>query len=180
MSPDGPDPPSTFFFYGTLMSPAVLSRVLFGSSTPSALSTTHRPLADPLPALLPDFQRSRVRHADYPAIVPKPSLENACVRGAVVTGLTQGDTWRLDIFEGHEYQRRTVKVQILGEGDVVEEIEAQTYVWIAGESRLEAEEWDFEHFVREKMWRWSGEKSGVEGEYQGMCTTGVVCCVTGI
>jgi hypothetical protein len=164
-----PDPQTTFFFYGTLMAAPILSRVLFGSSKPDALSTTHRILAEPLPAMLNGYQRSRVRHVDYPAIIPK-SESNACVRGTVVTGLNQGDTWRLDVFEGDEYERRTVKVEILkkyGASEEKKEWDVQTYVWIAGEHRLESEEWDFDVFVKEKLWRWSGEKSNVEGEYTG-------------
>lgn len=46
-----------------------------------------------------------------------------------------------------------------------EEVEAETYVWIAGEKRLEDQEWDFEVFVKEKMARWTGETGEKEGEY---------------
>jgi hypothetical protein len=34
---------------------------------------------------------------------------------------------------------------------------AATYIWIAREELLEPEEWNFEEFVREKMWRWTGK-----------------------
>lgn len=37
-----------------------------------------------------------------------------------------------------------------------EEVEAETYIWVAGADRLEPEEWDFSEFVRDKMKRWVG------------------------
>ena len=93
------------------------------------------------------------------------------VRGTFVSGLTEGDLWRLDIFEGDEYERRKVMVRLLGEGegkqDVEgEEMEAETYVWIAGEENLEDEEWDFEHFCQEKIGKWVGGSGNadVQGE----------------
>lgn len=85
-------------------------------------------------------------------------------------GLTDEDIWRLDLFEGDEYERRRVRVQImpanephhtpsldqeLDAAEAREEMEAETYIWIAGEHRLEDEEWDFDEFVKEKMWRWA-------------------------
>jgi Gamma-glutamyl cyclotransferase, AIG2-like len=169
-----PDSESTFFFYGTLMAQAVLSRVLFGSSKPDTLSTTHRPLAKPLSAILTGYQRSRVKFADYPAIFLRA---DACVQGFVVTGLTQGDIWRLDVFEGDEYERHTVKVKILGEIGAAgegEEWNVQTYVWVSGKQRLEEQEWDFDTFKREKLWRWSGEESNADGLYTGNYSSHIV------
>lgn len=130
----------------------------------------------------------------------------SCVRGTLVTGLTDGDVWRLDIFEGAEYVRRGVRVSVLrqdkrtasstattassssssslpydksgegegegGMGDIsvpeaenveAEEVDAETYIWVAGAHRLEAEEWDFAEFVREKMGRWVGGDAADEG-----------------
>ncbi|KAF1347272.1 hypothetical protein EJ07DRAFT_143379 [Lizonia empirigonia] len=157
------------FFYGTLMAPPVLHRVIWGSQTPP--TPTHASLLSIRPAILPAHQRRKVAHADYPAVVPA-SAESE-VRGMLVYGLTDGDIWRLDIFEGSEYARRPVRVRVLevkgrvrdaehvhGEGD---EVDAQTYIWTAGGHRLEAAEWDFEHFVAEKMGRWVGREAEDEG-----------------
>ena len=149
------------------MAPQVLHRVCYGSSTPSPWQSS---LLKIRPAILPSYCRRQVRSCDYPAITPSP---NSTVRGAYVTGLTEGDLWRLDIFEGDEYERRVVKVRLLekvgddsGKGNVEgEEVEAETYVWISKEESLEEGEWDFEVFRREKMGRWVGE--GVDGEYSG-------------
>lgn len=50
------------------------------------------------------------------------------------------------------------------EGNVEgEEVEVETYVWIAGEELLEAGEWDFEEFTRDKLKRWVGNQQ-YEGE----------------
>ncbi|KAF2170759.1 hypothetical protein M409DRAFT_63830 [Zasmidium cellare ATCC 36951] len=148
----------TAFFYGTLMAPSVLHRVVHGTPDPTYphnLTTT--------PALLPSHRRHRVRHADYPAILPHPT---STVRGTYVTGLTAADIWRLDIFEGGEYSRQKVRVKV---GDDGKEVEAETYIWIAGEENLEEGEWDFEEFKREKMRFWVGEEG--EGEYAGRPST---------
>ncbi|KAL9629166.1 MAG: hypothetical protein Q9204_005431, partial [Flavoplaca sp. TL-2023a] len=97
---------------------------------------------------------------DYPAIVPQ---QCSSVRGTYVRGLTDGDLYRLDIFEGVEYERRRVKINILeiegnetGEGNVEgeEEVTVETYIWVAGKHKLENGEWDFAEFRREKMHNW--------------------------
>ncbi|KAF2702803.1 hypothetical protein K504DRAFT_444846 [Pleomassaria siparia CBS 279.74] len=167
----------TAFFYGTLMATPVLQRVIWGPSPPSTI--VQSTLLTIRPAMLHRFQRHKVKNADYPAILPANMTTS--VRGTLVTGLTDGDMWRLDVFEGHEYERRKVGVRLLqqkpehmhteisdvtqSEEDNVEggEIEAEVYVWIAGKQRLEPEEWDFEHFVKEKMKRWVGRDVEDEG-----------------
>ncbi|OQO13864.1 hypothetical protein B0A48_00739 [Cryoendolithus antarcticus] len=156
------------FFYGTLMAPQVLHRVTHGS-------TPNDPKFVPdhikvVPAILHNYRRHRVKHADYPAIVPVPS---ASVRGTYVTGLRDADIWRLDIFEGDEYVRKVVKVRLLtavgdesGQGNVEgDEVEAETYVWKASRNRLEDGEWDFAEFQREKMRFWVGSEG--QEEYEG-------------
>ena len=83
-----------------------------------------------------------------------------------MTGLTQGDLWRLDIFEGDEYERQGVKVRLLDdEGVQVDEVATETYLWIAGDHLLEAGEWDFAHFQREKMQRWVCDYPSFAGEH---------------
>lgn len=163
------------------MAPAVLHRVIYGSSKPAAWQAA---LTTVRPALLQKYSRRKVRHADYPAIIPvignsvgraaagnansNGTAEQPSVRGSVVTGLTEGDLWRLDIFEGSQYVRRKVKVRVLPNTDLeelasastlqhledLEEVEAETYVWSDNVEDLESEEWDFEEFKREKMWAW--------------------------
>ncbi|KAF1991160.1 hypothetical protein K402DRAFT_389357 [Aulographum hederae CBS 113979] len=158
----------TAFFYGTLMAPAVLNRVCHGSAQTSTPNLSVRP------AILHNFRRHKVRNVDYPAIIRSPPSTDpdATVRGTLVTPLTSADIFRLDIFEGDQYERQLVKVRPLvevgdesGEGNVEgeEEVEAETYVWIAGERHLEmGEEWDYGEFVREKIGRWVGTSEEYE------------------
>ena len=164
------------------MVPSILHRVIQNptiSLSSSDISTS--------PAVLSKFRRHRVRHADYPAILPSDD-DAACVRGTLVHGLSDGDIARLDRFEGAEYERSVVEVQVLKEAhgkgqaitssssardggyenSVAEEgedttVKAETYVWIAGEYQLEDGEWDFDEFRKEKLWRWLGSDSN---EYQ--------------
>jgi hypothetical protein len=174
----------TAFFYGTLMAPPVLHRVIWGSQTPP--TPAHASLLHIRPAILHAHRRHKVKQADYPAILPVDTPSS--VRGTLVQGLTDGDIWRLDIFEGSEYQRQKVKVSVLqpkdkgkgteeGMGDLSqkeedniegEEMEAETYIWTAGAHKLEAEEWDFAEFVKDKMKRWVGGEATERDEgFQG-------------
>ena len=102
------------------------------------------------------------------------------MRGTLVQGLTEGDLWRLDIFEGGQYTRERVRVSLLQrtsdeEGkDGVEggEVEAETYVWADDRQDLEEGEWDFAEFHREKMQRWIGTNEeyagGLKPSIQGL------------
>ncbi|KAE8355757.1 AIG2-like family-domain-containing protein [Aspergillus coremiiformis] len=169
------------FFYGTLMAPQILHRVIHGSPDPEPWQ---RALLTFKPAVLHGYRRHRVRGADYPGIVADRSADGAAsVLGTVVSGLTDGDIHRLDIFEGAEYEKGKVSVRILRESldrqeggpdgkdtdrhlrdvldaagaefaDEGEEVEAATYVYVAGKGRLEDGEWDFEAFKRDKMAWW--------------------------
>lgn len=150
---------------GTLMAKEVLYRVIFGTSNPSK----HAPITiTTTPALLPNHLRTRVLHADYPAVTPSPGHS---VLGTYVTGLTNADIYRLDLFEGPQYTLRDVKIRLLkkegdakGHGNVEgKEVETQTYIWIAGDDLLEHAEWDIETFRREKLRRWVGDSDEFQG-----------------
>lgn len=195
------------------MAPQILHRVIHGRPDPEPWQKAHLTFQ---PAILHGYRRYRVRGADYPGIIPvsssaqtkeqwqererereqtqQPTREPS-VLGALVSGLTDGDIHRLDIFEGTEYQRHPIKVRTLqeslssvdssdahhfqkeknGQGaadghlrDVLdaagaefadegeEDVEAVTYVYVAGEKRLEDVEWDFESFKKDKMAWWVG------------------------
>lgn len=174
------------------MAPQMLHRVIHGSPNPEPWQ---KALIRSQPALLHGYRRHRVRGADYPGIVaetdPKTESESksesssgSAVLGVLVYGLTDGDIYRLDKYEGNEYVKETVKVRTLrapaqeGGGDVTsetqlrdmllaagsniadegDEVVAATYVWIAGKERLEEVEWDFETFRRDKLAWWVGAK----------------------
>lgn len=178
------------------MAPQILHRVIHGQAEPEPWQ---KDLISIRPAILHGHRRHRVKGADYPGLLPaRPS---SAVLGTVVTGLTDADMYRLDMFEGSEYQKRKVKVQLLRSPGAAtaswpggteapgalksndknaaeaiksvleataneeltdshksqesnEEIEAYTYIWIAGDDKLEDAEWDFESFKRDKMEWW--------------------------
>lgn len=110
------------------------------------------------PAVLHGYCRHKVKGADYPAIVAE---ENQTVRGVFVTGLTEANMEKLDIFEGDEYDRKYVKVKLLekngGKEVEGEEKEVAAYVFINPEA-VEKGEWDYEHFRDEKMAHWIREE----------------------
>lgn len=86
------------------------------------------------------------------------------MRGTYVRGLTSNDQQRLDLFEGSQYERIRLRLNLLDEtGNEGEEKEAETYVWAEDISYLEDGEWDFEEFTSEKMGRWIG----CDKEYNG-------------
>ncbi|KIJ57819.1 hypothetical protein HYDPIDRAFT_103800 [Hydnomerulius pinastri MD-312] len=175
------------FFYGTLMHPKILQRVIGNDGS-------HLQIC---PALLPDYTRHRISAADYPGIVAYAQsramfdhdleLEERCVRGSLVTGLSDDDIRLLDIFEGNEYTRDLVSVHPLGPfsslndmppvdanalfpakpppvstpSELQKPLEANTYVWCRPLSELRADLWTFEEFVKQSAWKWIG--SGSEG-----------------
>jgi hypothetical protein len=142
------------------MAPEVLHRVCYG---PGAVSKDPAKayLASQLsiqPAILHDHSRRRVQYCDYPGVIPEPGHT---VRGTYVTGLTDGDIFRLDTFEGSEYERIKVKVELVEQAGKF--VEASTYIFTAGEQYLEKKEWSYEEFRRDKMHRWADDSY----EYQG-------------
>lgn len=148
------------------MIPQVLYRVCYGTSNPPPYLAALLRIS---PAILPAYNRRKVRFCDYPAVVPSPAPSS--VRGTYVRGLTDVDILRLDIFEGSQYVRKKVKVMLLAEvgeedgtGNVEgREVEAETYLWKKGEDMLEDGEWDFAEFKREKLVNWVD----VDEEYKG-------------
>lgn len=194
------------------MAPQVLNRVCYGTTQPEPWQRDRISIQ---PALLRGYCRHRVRYADYPAIVPvKPSEPSSSspsahgstlspldltrtVRGTLVSGLTDADFTRLDLFEGSMYKRVMVDVQTqeAGGGGTVadkkervkevkkkinaamydshvdddsfngETVKVQTYVWADSLDELEPKEWNFEHFVKERLVIWAGT-SGKE-DFEG-------------
>lgn len=143
------------------MAPEVLYRVIYGSSKVPPERASLAANLKIRPALLSDYCRHRVLHCDYPGIIPE---KGHTVRGTYVKGLTDADIWRLDVFEGDEYERRKIEVALLEtEGEEDKEVEADTYVFTAGDDRLEKVEWDYDVFRREKMHRWADHSD----EYKG-------------
>lgn len=152
------------FFYGTLMAPEVFFTVCyrFSQEEVSLLKSLH----EFKPAILHGYCRRRVSFADYPGIFPDKDHE---VRGMYVTGLTDANMEKLDIFEGSEYERQTVTARLLskagddkGRGNVEgEEVECEVYVF-KHRAHLEDREWDYKEFREQKMKKWTREDYGFE------------------
>ncbi|KAF8673990.1 PLP-dependent transferase [Rhizoctonia solani] len=164
------------FFYGTLMHPAVLKRVIGNDAS-------HLQAA---PAVLLSFTRHHVRNCDYPAIVPynvgavllkrELNRDEKCVRGVIISGLRPEDVACLDVFEGDEYNRVRVEAHpivplaaissnltqtlLSASSDLPIELppalKVETYVWAVETSRLEPVIWEYDTFVKEKLWKWAG------------------------
>lgn len=134
------------------MAKEVFFSVCYGYTNPPE---TIRNLHTFSPAVLHGYCRHRVEGADYPAVVRE---DGHSVRGVYVTGLTDENMRKLDYFEGSEYERITVDVQLVGrdgEQDAMDESRTTSvYVFIAPED-LERGEWDFENFRQEKMAVWT-------------------------
>ena len=124
------------------MAPQVLHKVIHGSPDPEPWQKN---LLTFQPAILHGYRRYRVRGAAYPGIIPvttptttentsslsQPEAQEdqtgqqqqqaaeegskSSVLGTLVSGLTDGDIYRLDIFEGDEYIRKPVQVRTLEE-----------------------------------------------------------------
>lgn len=149
------------------MAPEVLFTVCYRTAKPTA---TIAKLYTFQPAVLPGFCRRRVKDADYPGIIKDPEH---VVRGTFVTGLTDGNMYHLDFFEGGQYERRRVEVNLLdkvgddkgagneeGKGAI-----AEVYVFKDKyKNDLEESEWDFDEFRREKMQKWTIVDHAFEGK----------------
>ncbi|EJD06972.1 uncharacterized protein FOMMEDRAFT_144792 [Fomitiporia mediterranea MF3/22] len=172
------------FFYGVLLHPKVLKRVIGNDGT-------HLQIC---PALLLDHTRHRVKGRDYPGVVPYEtsrqlfnhhlSIDERSVRGNLVEGLSKRDIDLLDVFEGDEYVREKVKVYKLGAleplnnpspsvvssktnhlsspSELGDTIETNVYIWIAPVTLLEPKLWSYEVFIRDSAWKWIGPSKDEE------------------
>ncbi|THH15689.1 hypothetical protein EW146_g4815 [Bondarzewia mesenterica] len=186
---------SSAFFYGTLLHPKILKRVIGNDGG-------HLEVC---PAVLMDHTRHHIKHADYPAVIPYEkssklferdlSYEERSVRGTLVTGLTKSDIDLLDIFEGDEYTRTPVSVHPLApfkplssseaQMDEVESsvapptvpqlppiselapvVFAETYIWTLRVSDLKKSLWSYETFIKENAWKWVGTNAEENEDYK--------------
>ncbi|POR36027.1 Protein AIG2 [Tolypocladium paradoxum] len=142
----------TAFFYGTLMAPEVFFSVCYGDKLPPKAI---RDLHTFTHANLNDHCRYRVQYADYPGVVPEKGRK---VRGVYATGLTDANMKKLDYFEGSEYERVKVKVELLQKKDgkeVVGEVkDTNLYIFLCPKD-LEKRDWDYGEFCRDRMSMWT-------------------------
>ena len=158
------------------MVPEVFYSVCYNSKdVPPAIAKLHSFHA----AILHDYCRHRVQHADYPGITEEPNHE---VFGTFTTGLTEANLSKLDFFEGDQYERRKVQVRLLtkvGDAKGVGNVEgegrtAEVYVFL-NKNELEKREWDLEEFRRDKLQKWTRAGYVFEGECIPMTHERIFC-----
>jgi gamma-glutamylcyclotransferase (GGCT)/AIG2-like uncharacterized protein YtfP len=113
------------FVYGTLREPkllqAVLGHPLDGITIRTATARGHRTV----------FYPGRI----YPALVEAPS---DAATGELIAGLSAGDIAILDLFEGEEYVRRPLAVEVEGT-----RVEAEVF-WPTAATEPAGQPWTFE------------------------------------
>ena len=116
------DASTPLFVYGTLRSPEIRASVLgHAADGVAATARGHRVV----------FYPGRT----YPALIPSPGHD---AEGVLLVSLTPGDLALLDVFEGNEYERRSLKVRIEGKLR-----SAQVY-WPLAKIASDAAEWRYE------------------------------------
>jgi gamma-glutamylcyclotransferase (GGCT)/AIG2-like uncharacterized protein YtfP len=116
---------ATYFFYGTLMDPAVASRVTASPLTAARLR----------PAVLEGYRRVRVADQHYPTVVAAAGHR---VEGRLFRNASPETQHRIAWYEDREYQLR--EVEVTGVGGV----RTSAWVFVAGpKMKLTEEDWDF-------------------------------------
>ncbi|GMH37120.1 hypothetical protein BSKO_04993 [Bryopsis sp. KO-2023] len=120
---------ATVFVYGTLMDEAVAGRVL--GRIPESKA-----------AVLKGYRRWSLKDRLYPGV--QKTVESDRVRGKVVSVL-QDDMQILDDYEGPEYFRENVTVEVDGDGNR----DAFIYLWKEHLSDQLLGDWSFEDFLEQ-------------------------------
>lgn len=137
------DDRADLFVYGSLMSPPVWTRLVAGAH-PRVVAS------------LRGYRRFCVRGESYPGITAAavapfgPAGETDRVAGCLYRGLTPAELAVLDRFEGPDYRRSRVAVELVGPPPGV--APAWTYVYLPIE-RLEPRPWDAVAFERDRLAR---------------------------
>jgi len=131
-------PPS--FFYGSLMLPSVVSRVIGENDVNTIVKNM-------TPAVLTGHQRYAVMYADFPAVLPS-EVPGDFVRGMLLFGLSKRENGRIEVYESGLYTLEKAKVEIELYGGSKRLVEADVYVWKG--SRSDVIE------VQEKLWSIEG------------------------
>ncbi|EHL01519.1 BtrG-like protein [Glarea lozoyensis ATCC 20868] len=158
----------------------ILFRVIYADENADR-DTVHNALISQMtwkPALLRNHMRHRIKSVAYPAVAPHKGKN---VQGILVSGLTDGDIRRLDRFEGDQYDRKVLGVELLGEDGVFGtggNVEAEVYMWNYKYEGLRRGEWSIEEFREVHLSKWVGEAG--EHEYQDIETDYAVAAVSDV
>ncbi|KAH6627454.1 AIG2-like family-domain-containing protein [Chaetomium tenue] len=141
------------FLYGTLMMPEVFYKTIYGTTDPPEATRKLHPFQ---PAMLDGYQRLRVMDVVYPGIIP---LKGRKVYGTLVSGLTKAHIQKLDRYEGDQYDRKSVTVNLvkrLGGGNLADAGKAVADVYVFKfPQELDTTDWDPVEFRREYMADWT-------------------------
>lgn len=148
--------PANVFTYGSLMFAPVWNRVVAGSYRSA-------------PARARGYRRFAVRGASYPAVLPDAP---AAVIGRVYFDVAGDDLARLDAFEGDEYRRDTIAIELLDpDVDPVDPApaprgpsegattQASLYVFLVRE-RVSPDPWNARRFALEQIDRFIATYAG--------------------
>ncbi len=123
------------------------------------------------PAFLPaGFTRHPVKGQVYPGVIsntasktlvdPPVSLDEikeSCVKGVLLKDISVSEMEMFDYFEDEDYERLIVPVYTYVHGEnhnEIQQVDAHTYIWCAGDSLLHLEKnWSYDHF-REQFLSW--------------------------
>eukprot|EP00557_Chaetoceros_sp_GSL56_P007385 CAMPEP_0176493894 /NCGR_PEP_ID=MMETSP0200_2-20121128/9789_1 /TAXON_ID=947934 /ORGANISM="Chaetoceros sp., Strain GSL56" /LENGTH=166 /DNA_ID=CAMNT_0017891581 /DNA_START=109 /DNA_END=605 /DNA_ORIENTATION=- len=152
--------PNYCFVYGTLMAPEVLTTLI------DRVPDNH------VPAFLPpEYSRHPVIGQVYPGVIARDDkiknqqissddpcflekwndIKSSCVSGVLLSGLNDRELKVLDWFEDVDYTRTTIPLLICKD-DILEKIDADVYIWSAGEELLSLDShWDYDVFLTEKL-----------------------------
>ncbi|TKY90333.1 hypothetical protein EX895_000331 [Sporisorium graminicola] len=184
----------SLFFYGTLVHPKILARVIGNDGAHLEVQN----------AVLDGARLFHVKGEEYPGLLRvESSASNAvnAVKGTLVRGLTASDLRCLDAFEGDEYERLPVSIipdplspveanstRIANAGTAPlhailsglnkarietlcasasegDRVVAEVYTWTAGRDKLEDRIWEFDVFAQTHAANWVGEGE-VEHEHE--------------
>lgn len=178
----------SLFFYGTLVHPKILARVIGNDGAHLEIQN----------GVLDGAKLFHVKEEEYPGLL---RCESSAVKGTLVRGLTASDLRCLDAFEGDEYTRLPVSIipdplsrvesnsnRITNAGTAplhailsnltkgrieslcanareADKVEAEVYTWTAGREKLEEKVWEFDVFAQTHAANWVGEGE-VEHEHE--------------
>ncbi|MBW0463704.1 hypothetical protein O181_003419 [Austropuccinia psidii MF-1] len=162
-----------FFSYGTLINENILFKVLkkenshfenkFNKHNNNQKITIKS-------AILKGYACLTVREAHYPALVSAFNLENFfsqtlnlqtqneqkhIVFGNLVSGLDQSDLTKLDEFEGDEYEKKVVQVELM-DGIQTSLIDAIVYLYrpVLIAQNVSPKVWSYEGFTKNHLSQW--------------------------
>lgn len=107
--------------------PEVFYKTIYGTTDPPEATRKLHPFQ---PSMLDGYQRFRVMDVVYPGIIPTKGRK---VYGTLVSGLTKAHIQKLDKYEGDQYDRRSVTVNLvkrLGGGNLADAGKAVADVYI--------------------------------------------------